>query len=195
MNGEAFVTGKDGYEELTITGEMRGGSWQLREDTSLLETLRSRNIAYHLMGEAKYEWDGDEIFWHPGMGKPFESAANESGRVLDEPTYRQMRVKCLPVAEQVALLDGYIDEVKQQIAMRVAGDRARIKEGETPVHQHMIRIYRDSLRRHRRKRDRLLRDRPAPADLGALVRAHFDLDSAWRPSARWTVKLNREDVP
>src|SRR5438128_11882390 len=38
-------------------------------DTTLLEQLREREIAYVFTLESGDDWDGQESWWHPGMGK------------------------------------------------------------------------------------------------------------------------------
>lgn len=72
--------------EIVLSGEMRGGSWEIKE-SNLLELLRDRGIAYILHGDAKYEWDGDEEWWHPGMEAPFVAVSGSEDRMLDRPTF------------------------------------------------------------------------------------------------------------
>jgi len=192
MNGDVQDWNQNGFTTLVITGEMRGGSYELREDLALLDVLRERNIAWYLKGDAAYDWDGDEAFWHPGMSKPFHSAANESGRVLDNDEFERLRVLSLPIQEQIALIDGYIEQSKNDIEQRVAIDDARVKAGEDPINKDMMGVYQSALRRNHRKRKQL--ERTSPSDLGELVAAHFALDPfAWKPTTRHRVKLKEQD--
>src|ERR1041385_8620674 len=85
MNGQADY---DDQHRMVISGEMRGGSYEIREESNLLELLQERGIAYHLVGDAKFEWVGDEIWWHPGREKPFDAVHGNEGRFLDEGAFR-----------------------------------------------------------------------------------------------------------
>lgn len=96
--------------EVTLSGEMRGGSWEIKSESNLLEALRARGIAYILRGDAKYDWDGDEEWWHPGMDAPFVAAAGAETRYLDKATFDRLAADEYGSSEDLAsLVHGFFE--------------------------------------------------------------------------------------
>lgn len=199
MNGDIDFREEDCPDGRTVqvavvSGEMRGGSYQIREETSLLECLRERNIAFVLTGDAKYEWDGDECWWYPGRDEVFYSTAGEGGRFLDQGDFAALRVRSLTVSERVALLDTFIGECQAKIEAAQAADRNRAAAGEPPVGENVVRIYTEAVANHLIQKSRLLDERPEPEDLGALVAEWFAHEPlAWRPDVDWAPKLKLDE--
>ena len=171
------------FEIVTISGEMRGGSWELREELNVLNVLRSRNIAFHLIGDAKYDWDGDETFWHPGMKQPFYASHANEGRYLSSYAYSQMAELCLPVEERVAMIDTFIEASYETI--RTLSEQGR---------EDMVGLYQSAIGLHNRRRAKLMSDDPEPAVMGDLVAAFFNENPDWCPTTRWKPKLRKTPV-
>lgn len=186
MNGSRT----DSEGRVVLEGEFRGGSYELHE-TMLLETLRDRRIAYHLVGDAKYEWDGDEEFWHPGMREPFGSLAGESGRFLDRQTFELMRLRAAPLDERLAASMTHIARTRDHLKTL----RKARKDAPSPeAYDASIAAWEQTVRRARREFDRLRRDRPDPESLEALVLAHFEASPEWKPGPRYRPRLRLEPV-
>lgn len=170
------------FEIATLTGNMQGSSWQII-DSGILDVLRERRIAYWLIGDAAWDWDGDETFWHPGMRSPFFGAYNESGRVLDQSGFRTLLEKCLPVEQRIAL----VDDLRAHAASELGKARANGNE-------HLEKIWQKAIGRHNRRRAWLFTKLPAPLVFAAVVQEYFDADPlAWRPSARWKPRLDIDE--
>lgn len=66
---EGFRSGE--YGTLSFTDpESSGGSYAIREESELAETLRALGLAYEIAGDGYYsEWEGDFECWRPGWGR------------------------------------------------------------------------------------------------------------------------------
>lgn len=181
------------FETVTLSGEMRGGSYEIRDESSILEALRERGIAFHLSGDAKYEWDGDEAWWHPGRDEIFYSVAGEGGRFLDKHEFARLRERCLPVDERVEIITVLCGEAQANVEQLEAEDRNRVAAGEPTIGDYAIPVWKQAVTSHEAAIAKLLADRPEPEDLAALVTEFFELDPfAWRPDETWEPALKTE---
>jgi hypothetical protein len=183
MNGD-----RDEHNDRTvISGEMRGASWEIRDESNLLELLQERGIAYVIVGDAKYEWDGDEQWWHPGMREPFAAVhCSGVGRVLDKHTYEEMLVKESPVKERLRI-----------VTERLAESRSKLREAKAAGWDGLVKAYEDAVRAHQRERNRLTRRPRPPEPIEEQLAEFFAADEyAWTPSKRYRPKLKTEiEVP
>lgn len=76
------------YPEQSITCIEGDASYGMIEDVEAL--LREREIPYSRYSDGKYEYDGDEAHWHPGMESPrVFPRLNNGGRVFSEADFRE----------------------------------------------------------------------------------------------------------
>ena len=185
MNGDRadYPETAEAPARVVIAGEMSGGSYELREDSNLLELLQDRGIAFCLVGDAKYEWDGDEIWWHPGMEKPFQATANESGRVLTERDYREMLTLSWPPAER-------IPEAQRRLA------EARARRSSLPPdepYNAARQTWAAAVERWKRTLHDLRAGQPPAVPLPEQLAAFFDPKPFdWRPPADYSPSLKVE---
>jgi hypothetical protein len=181
------------FRVAVLNGEMKGGSYEIREESTILECLKERNIAFFLSGDAKYDWDGDETWWHPGRNETFSSTAGETGRFLNKWDFDSLKARCLPVADRVALVNAHIRTCQENIEKIEAEDRNRVAEGKPTIGHYSLPTWREAIARHENERDRLLTEMPDPEDLGELVTEFFAADPfAWRPDETWEPKLKTD---
>lgn len=164
---------------VVLSGEMRGGSYEIRETSDLLEVLRERGIAYHLTGDAKYEWDGDEEFWHPGMEEPFEATCGESGRFLTEGVWQTFKTLALGPAEKTAAI-----AVKIRSLQELCADSA----------PHLRGVYEEAIERLRSEIARMAANPPEPIPLADQVEAFFAASPNWTPPKWYAPSLKIVEV-
>lgn len=183
------------FKILMLSGEMKGGSYQIREESTILECLQERNIAFYLSGDAKYDWDGDETWWYPGRDKVFSALAGESGRFLDESAFHELKVRCMSVADRMALVNDYIRTCLENVEKLEADDRNRVAEGKPTIGDHSIPVWKEAIVNHKKEYNRLLSEMPVPESLADLVTEFFAADPfAWRPDVTWRSKLKKDLV-
>lgn len=83
-------TDLSGMRRYTWSGSLNYGFDGRSRGGDLLALLREWNIAFAITTDAKYEFDGSIIAWHPGMSEPFEAQWSNSGQVLAPPDYKAL---------------------------------------------------------------------------------------------------------
>lgn len=174
----------------TLSGSFRGGAWEIQE-SPLLDALTARGIAWCVDSDPAYDWDGDLIYWHPGMEERWQAPATTSSAVIDRSVYDAMVEKTWPWSVRVAALDEPLRNLQARLDLALAEKRNGVKPNE-----YVIESYRWNIAALEERRAKLRTEKPKPRLLDSLVREFFDaasLATAWLPPSDWAPKLVLEE--